>query len=362
MLRNCRPHQASPIATVLLTVALATGVAFPCAAHDGDRDDGVVRIMTQNVYEGTNYEEIGAATTPQEFVAAVTATYQGIAATKPAERAAEIAREIAKHKPDLVGLQEVSIVRTGTTPPATTVQSDLLQLIRDELLKLRQRYVLVAVVTKLDAEAPSTLGFDVRLTGQDAILARDDGDLKLSNVQVKNFNTNLVFPSPVGPVVFKRGWASVDVRMAGRSFRFATTHLEPVVPAIRQAQASELLQGIGSTLPVIVVGDFNADPNDASDPTHQNFLLANFDDAWLLRRPYDPGFTCCQAADLLNPKSALSVRVDWVLFRGRFRGDLHVLDAELIGDERHDRTRSGLWPSDHAGVAVKLRLPEHTGH
>ena len=147
-------------------------------------------------------------------------------------------------------------------------------------------------------------------------------------MQVKNFNTNLVFPSPVGPIVFKRGWASVDVKMAGHTFRFATTHLEPTVPAIRQAQANELLQGIGNSLPVILVGDFNANPNDSSDPTHQNFLLANFDDAWLLRRPFNPGFTCCQEGNLLNPKSLLSVRLDWVLFRGKFRGDFHGLDAE----------------------------------
>jgi hypothetical protein len=79
------------------------------------------------------------------------------------------------------------------------------------------------------AAAPSTLGFNFRLTGQDAILARRDSNLRLSNVQVKNFSTNLNFPSRVGPIVFKRGWASVDVRMAGRTFRFATTHLEPTV-------------------------------------------------------------------------------------------------------------------------------------
>jgi endonuclease/exonuclease/phosphatase family metal-dependent hydrolase len=164
--------------------------------------------------------------------------------------------------------------------------------------------------------------------------------------------------------VFKRGWASVDVKMSGRSFRFATTHLDPVVPAIRLAQANEVIQGIGTALPVILVGDFNAVPNDSSDPTYQTFQLANFDDAWALRRPFDPGFTCCQDGDLKNPKSQLTTRVDWVLFRGRLRGDFHVLDAELIGERRNDRTPSGLWPSDHAGVAVKLRLPHqhHAGH
>jgi len=361
MLRRRHDRRTAFLATILLAAALLAGATSQSAAHDNDRDERVVRVMTQNVYEGTNYEELAAATNFPEFLAAVTATIQGIAATKPAERAADIAREIARHKPDLVGLQEVSIVRSGAAPPATTVVSDLLQLIRDELAKLKQDYVLVAIVPKLDAEAPSSLGTFFRLTGQDAILARKDPDLKLSNVQVKNFITNLVFPSVAGPIVFKRGWASVDVKKAGRTFRFATTHLEAAVPLIRLAQANEVIQGLGTDLPVIVVGDFNAVPNDPADPTYDTFQLANFDDAWALRRPFDPGFTCCQDGDLMNAKSQLSTRVDLVLFRGMFRGHFHVLDAELIGERRNDRTPSGLWPSDHAGVAVKLRLP-HQHH
>ncbi|MFS4096321.1 hypothetical protein [Streptomyces sp. AF1A] len=30
--------------------------------------------------------------------------------------------------------------------------------------------------------------------------------------------------------------------------------------------------------------------------------------------------------------------------------------AKVIGDRPGDRTPSGLWPSDHAGVAASLRL------
>jgi hypothetical protein len=37
-----------------------------------DNDDGVVRIMTQNIYQGTNFTELLAATTPPAFLAAVT--------------------------------------------------------------------------------------------------------------------------------------------------------------------------------------------------------------------------------------------------------------------------------------------------
>ena len=79
---------------------------------------------------------------------------------------------------------------------------------------------------------------------------------------------------------------------------------------------------------------------------------SGFSDAWQAKHPSDPGFTCCQATDLLNPTSTLTERVDLVLTRGPF----HVAKASLVGDEASDRLPSGLWPSDHAGVVVTLEL------
>ena len=67
--------------------------------------------MTQNTYEGTNFDELFAAKSPGEFVAAVTTTYENILATNPAERAAAVAGEIAREGPDLVALQEAAILR-----------------------------------------------------------------------------------------------------------------------------------------------------------------------------------------------------------------------------------------------------------
>jgi hypothetical protein len=68
-------------------------------------DDVAIRIMTQNVYQGTNFDEAFAAQTPAEFVAAVTLTYNNILATDPAERAAAVANEIASQQPDLLRLR-----------------------------------------------------------------------------------------------------------------------------------------------------------------------------------------------------------------------------------------------------------------
>ena len=58
------------------------------------------------------------------------------------------------------------MLRTGNAAPAVTVQSDLLQSLRDALAALDQHYEVIAIVPGLDAEAPSTLGFDIRLTTQ----------------------------------------------------------------------------------------------------------------------------------------------------------------------------------------------------
>ena len=86
--------------------------------------------------------------------------------------------------------------------------------------------------------------------------------------------------------------------------------------------------------------------------TYASIIASGFADAWAMRNPSSPGFTCCQATNLLNPTSTLIERVDLVLTRGPF----HVGRASLVGDDAADRLPSGLWPSDHAGVVVTLEL------
>jgi endonuclease/exonuclease/phosphatase family metal-dependent hydrolase len=214
----------------------------------------------------------------------------------------------------------------------------------------------------LDAQVPSALGFDVRVTNQDAILVRADllnDEFDVSNLQIEQFGIKLTVPTLLGPFSDPRGWASIDVRMRGHHFRLVTTHLDSVSPAIRVAQAGELLQTAANTsLPVIMSGDFNiaADTSlDPSFPGYQAIINAGFSDAWRVRHGADPGFTAHQDPNLLNPTSALTHRVDLVLLRGGFG----VTDISLIGNQPGDRTASGLWPSDHAGIAATLRLPPH---
>lgn len=69
-----------------------------------------------------------------------------------------------------------------------------------------------------------------------------------------------------------------------------------------------------------------------------------FTDAWKQLHPTDPGYTCCQAANLQNPVSHLGQRIDLVLYRG----PIQAVEASLAG-KSPDRSHA----DDAAIVAVR---------
>jgi endonuclease/exonuclease/phosphatase family metal-dependent hydrolase len=339
------------------TTALLAAIAFAVFASSAGAEDDprTLRVMTQNLFIGTFYRELAAATTPQGFAAAVTLTYQHIQATKPAERMAAIAREIANAEPDLIGLQQAAIVRTGPKVPATSVEFDYLKMLLAELAKSGRHYKVVAVVPGLDAEAPSSLGFLVRLTTRDVLLARSHDDMRLGNLQIRQFIAAGTYPTPAGVLADFSGFAAIDVTMRGQALRFVTTHFD-VTPAVSLVQARELVQATNDpNMPTVLVCDCNATPDVPADPSFASYKVlrdAGFVETFKLTRTDQPGFTCCQAEDLRNQISAVSRRIDLVQFRGPFR----VVHAGVVGASPGDRTPSLLWPSDHAGVVATLRL------
>ncbi len=326
--------------------------------------------MTRNLDFGTDLAPILTATNQFEFVTAVAAAYTQAQATDFPGRAKAWADEIERASPDLIGLQEAVLWRTqkpadfSPTPNATTVEVDLVGLLLAELRSRGLKYEVVIARTGTDIEAPGLFptGFmDVRLTQREVILARKSPGLKLANAQGGRYAAFLTIPNVTGASVsLPWAWASVDATRNGRSFRFATTHLDPISGAAQQAQAAEFLAGPGATtLPIVWLGDFNSDADatvitgvPSATATYGSIIGAGFSDAWTAKHPADPGFTCCQATDLLNPTSTLTERDDLVLTRGPF----HVGKASLVGDEASDRLPSGLWPSDHAGLFVTLEL------
>jgi endonuclease/exonuclease/phosphatase family metal-dependent hydrolase len=155
-------------------------------------------------------------------------------------------------------------------------------------------------------------------------------------------------------LVILGGWASVDAKIRGKTFRFVTTHLDPLSPLVRTAQADELLQGPAVTpLPVVMAGDFNTLPD---EPPYLALLGAGFQDTWAAVHPLDQGYTCCQVPpdSIVNPISALSSRVDYVFANGGFA----ITEEHLVGNTPAERTASGLWPTDHAGIVITLQYPD----
>ena len=145
----------------------------------------------------------------------MTVTYQNVLATQPAERMKAVAREIARSGPEIVGLQEAAILRTGAAVPATAVAVDMLATLLQELANLGHPYVAAAILPGLDAEAPSTLGFDVRFTSQDAIITRAD-PWRPAAQAVEPADPRL--PGAADdhaagrePVTERAGWPSVDI-------------------------------------------------------------------------------------------------------------------------------------------------------
>ena len=163
-------------------------------------------------------------------------------------------------------------------------------------------------------------------------------------------------------VSIERGWTSVDASIAGVALRFVNTHLETqAFSPLQVAQAQELTAILESEeRPVILVGDFNSAANLAQTPTYEMLLDNDFVDTWTASRNRGPGLTCCQDDDLRNAASNLSQRIDFVFARGLGVAAASVVggvNAEVVGEEQDDRSDSGLWPSDHAGVVTTLRLP-----
>jgi endonuclease/exonuclease/phosphatase family metal-dependent hydrolase len=325
-------------------------------------------VMSRNVYHGVDAEIFsvpGAANLP-DLLNRVAAVYQGYQTRNFPERARALAAEIEAAQPTLIGLQEAVLVRTGglfDPAPAETVAFDYVQILLNALAEHGLHYSVVAEIHGFDIELPSALGFDVRHTDREVILARTDlprGHLRLSNVKTGHFAINCQIPSVAfGPITITRGWASVDVWTRGRAFRLISTHLDgdclPYTSSVQVAQAQEILHGPADTsLPLIFVGDINASPLDPTPSAYQVLTQAGLTDAWNAADSGN-GFTCCQADDLLNPMSILDTRIDVVLFHG----DLQVRAVAVTGDDPANRTTSGLWPSDHGGVAATLEIPKH---
>jgi hypothetical protein len=373
-----------------------------------------IDVMTQNQYIGADLGPVLAAATgqpfdPAAFNAAVVEALSKVAAGRPTDRARALAAEIAKRNPDVVGLQEVyklecmpyppgspAVPGTGCDDPA--IKDAFRDRLQDTATALLGDYVVAGKVTNLQIAAlpfminntPAVLA----IADRDAILVRKG--LPASWVNFAPFGAcakpseqgcNYVtapppLPTPMGAIAIERGFLAVDITIKNRAYRVFNTHLEqrllaPNLPETRLLQVGQALElaniaVLDVTKTVIVVGDINSDPRDTIPsppyppippfpyaPTPYMVFTSgyNFTDAWTLRSGSGDGLTCCQEEDLSNRRTDVYERIDMIF---SLPPPSKVLNMRLLGNKMGDKTRppgnGGLWPSDHAALAARLRF------
>jgi hypothetical protein len=148
---------------------------------------------------------------------------------------------------------------------------------------------------------------------------------------------------------------SVDIDFEHQRFRLIGTHLESQDAGLRRLQGAELRDiAAQSALPVVIAMDSNAQAAPTPlDSTYVDFIGAGYLDSWAIVHPGLLGATCCQTQEVNNAMSLLSSRIDLVMLLGQIAPS----NAALFGADPSSRLPDGLWPSDHAGVAVQLSLP-----
>lgn len=320
------------------------------------KDKRELVVMTQNLYLGSSLAPAIDATTPLDFLFGVAIIFQTVQFTDFPSRAQAIADQIEAENPDIVGLQEVSLWTTfGPAPPGYDFLAILQQALSDRGLSYSVAAVSynanIGPVPLLVCAGPFG-SCAVSLLDRDVILVSNNNpDLSVFNAQSGLYAAQATLSTPVGPLSFDRGWATVDGTLDGKSFRFANTHLETEAnPEVQEAQGQEFLAGPARAPgAVIAVGDFNSAADGSTTTTYVDLTKSYFDDAW--DDPNDPGYTCCQDGTLTNPVSELGSAIDLVLTHAAST----TVGADVIGDTPF-QVAPPFWPSDHAGVVATVRV------
>jgi hypothetical protein len=274
----------------LVVVALAAGPAEAKAPPTKP-----VTVMSRNIYLGADINRPVTAAltaqaqgkTPQEILVALAnathVTRDIVDQTNFPVRAELLADEITRTEPDLIGLQEVALWRSGPlqltqvgVPNSATVDYDFLQVLLDALAARGENYRAVSVGNRADVEAPSFTGSpfngtisadakDVRLTMRDVVLMHVEDGLTDTATGDQIYAHNLVVTAAGASFRFDRGYQWVDVRSGATKFRFVNTHLEAFSSDLALAQTSELLAGTQvNDRSTVFVCDCNSDPLNSS--------------------------------------------------------------------------------------------------
>ena len=337
-----------PLPRKLACALLAAAALVPVAAAPAQaaKKTTNVTFMTRNLFLGADLIPL-ATTKGADFERAAGNLLNSVKATDPEGRLKLIAGEIATAKPDLVGLQEVTIWRTGPKndpAPATNVVIDYLATIKRELAARGAKYRVVADQRTLSLEGPTDQNVDLRFTDGNVVLARKG--VKVKRARSSDFKNQLKIPTQeLGTISVNRSFNQLDATVRGAKLHLVNAHLEAYDPATRLKQAKELVAGpLRSKLQTVLVGDLNSGPKlpkKEDRPPYQAIAKAGFKEA----RTSKP--QCCFDDSLTG--GTWDHIVDHIMSKPK----LKLVRSFVTGLET---TAGGLHPSDHGGVVSVLRL------
>ncbi|NJD30906.1 MAG: hypothetical protein FIB04_03385 [Gammaproteobacteria bacterium] len=370
--------------------------------------------MTQNQYLGTDLAPVITAS-PGDLNDEIVKALENVAGTLPADRLGRLAKLIVDRSPHVVSLNEAFAFSCSNMDPVHTpategcgnqrIKGAFVDFLATSEANLAGKYVTKARVRNFAAaEIPFEIdGYWAFLTvmDRDAILVRQDlapfaAPVPLAanpacrpSLEGCNYIAVPTVTTSLGDITVERGYAAIDLLLAGQPYRIFATHLEQreLVPGnvesrvLQRLQAAELVQ-VADGFPALpgtrklIVGDINSGPSDplVALPTPIGplpppyFIFTGpapggaYTDAWTLRPGTATsngaplvGFSCCQDEYLSNHKSMLYERIDMIF---SLKPPKKVFDARLLGDTVASKTSPpglGLWPSDHASVAARLQ-------
>ncbi len=362
-----RIHNRNGVGRILALTLLAVSLVFAWSLTPAlAQNNRSIKVMQQNMDSGTDLGFIFGDPDPVEG-ANLTLQELTMSSMIP-QRAQRLADEIAAAKPDLISLQEVTLWATGPFGEPETLY-DQLQLLQDALAARNAPYDVVDVQALTQAFAPLEYDFSnfIYFTDRDVILVRSDA--KHAGLVVSKPANNQVIYSVLlsfGGFTEYLGYMYVDVDFNGAKARYFNTHLESPTPAIegidrvaiQEAQGLELITALNaSEVPVILVGDFNADASplqlgpDITD-TVTNITAEDYVDVWqALHNAPDYGLTWPRYLEdvlpILTTQRLFSPteRIDLIFEKG-----LTPINIEMT------RRMNPPIASDHMGVIATLRF------
>lgn len=164
-------------------------------------------------------------------------------------------------------------------------------------------------------------------------------------------------PAPL-PGKQRRVYFAVRLELPTGPTDIATCHLESLLEdgPIRAQQLDLFFQRLAGPQDAFFGGDFNFGDGEQPDTAH---LSPEFQDAWLLLHPRDPGYTwnieksrMARAGSFVGERSR---RLDRILFRSKH---WRPASARILGDEPVTPKNTRVFPSDHFALLVEFhRVP-----